>query len=172
MCRRGRCRGWASRADRRRHWTPRTGPRHGASTPACRWPRCSRRRSRRYRAAPGCRGDRRGPRWTTSPVRWACAKAGPAATPTSRSRSARRGRCRRDGVRESRASRHLSRLLLEPPGASPEAPGARLERLGAPLERHLERLGAPEPLARRRSEPGAAARESSTNATRDPNRRH
>ena len=80
MCRRGRCRGWVSRADRRRHWTPRTGPRRGGSTRACRWPGCSRQPPRLHRAAPGCRGGRRGPRRTTSLVRSAGATSGPAAT--------------------------------------------------------------------------------------------
>ncbi len=116
------------RADRRRHSTPRTGPRRGVSTPARRWSRCSRRRSRRHRAAPACRGDRRGPRRTTSPVRSAGATARPAATRTSRSRSARRERCRRARVRESRAIR----LASEWPPDRQRRPSQLLPELAGP----------------------------------------
>ena len=80
MCRRDHCRVWVCRADRRRHSTPRIGPRRGVSRPARRWKVCSRRRSRRRRAAPACREDHRARRTKTSLVQLAGATSRPAAT--------------------------------------------------------------------------------------------
>ena len=70
----------------------------------------SRRRPRPRRAAPACRGGRRRPRTTTSPARSAAPQLLRAAMPTSRSRSARRGRRRRAGPRKPG---HSTRVLLD-----------------------------------------------------------
>ena len=95
----------------------------------------ARRRSRRRRAAPGCRRNCRGRRRTTSPVRSAGATVQPAATVTSRFRSARRERCRRAPVHESRASRRPSSLPSDRQRAS-SAP----RPLGAEPVRRTPRL--------------------------------
>ena len=174
------------RADRRRHSTPRTGPRRGVSTPARRWPACSRRRPRRRRAAPGCRRDRRGPRTTTSPVRSAGATARPAATRPSRSRSARRGRRRRARARESRATRLPSSLLPERRrcrGSLRTGPRARLGSFHCRRSRRRSRVavgrsgtggstgvggGGAGRRRRRRPGPGAVPRESPSTASGGP----
>ena len=140
----------------------------------------------RYRAAPGCKGGRRGPRRTTSRVRPAVATIRPAARQPSPSRSARRARCRRDGVRESRASRRLKMLskLRRPESAhaqpapwksSPlpeqeESTPAPRWRQHAPQTSSPSSGPAEQSWAYRLREPPAGLRRSAPNATQNPKR--
>ena len=137
---------------------------------------CSRRRSRRRRAAPGCRGGRRGPRRTTSPVRSAGATARPAATAdqsvsirTPRTMPSRSGP-RKPGQSALRLGRCRSRRGVAVGAGAGAVAGRRAagrRRSSAVGSCSAARLPEPAaaPPARRRPGPGAVPRESASTAS-------